>query len=45
MSVLVEMREEVQVDSGEMTQGEREELQALGFLTASGRLSPSRVLE
>jgi enamine deaminase RidA (YjgF/YER057c/UK114 family) len=41
MSVLVEMREEAQVNSGDMTQGEREELQALGFLTASGRLSPS----
>ncbi len=41
MSVLVEMRDDVQVDSGEFSRGEHEELRALGFLTASGRLAPS----
>ncbi|HUV12815.1 MAG TPA: Rid family hydrolase, partial [Acidobacteriota bacterium] len=42
MSVLVEMRDEVQVELEDLSQGEYEELQALGFLTASGRLAPSK---
>jgi len=41
MSVLVEMRDEVQVELEGFSQGEYEELRALGFLTASGGPAPS----